>query len=368
MLLNLKRKILSILTFLSLSLFTFISYFYITEIYLPSLLGDEFLLANNRFIHNYINDQFIINPNVVINPKSINNANIVYPPLEIIKNELDISSENFDKLKKVTYLIDDIKMGIYLEDLVEDLNDKILSFNIKIIDEKAKVFKVEIDSNFYILKRLSKHSTVNSNDLLADQFDNENIVKILASFSRNMGKNKSYIWFISEYLDYPAYSDYIFNGDLETIRKIAVDLINGLSALHKENVVHGDLYTRNVRGNLKEDGTVMYKLIDLGLAKKINNEQKFIKEAQQDFGRLEALLFNMANIIGDFDDIPEEEKKNFLDFRLVAGGFTENKLENIEDLFAHPFITGASLGIENDKFGKRKEYENGNGFIKNWYN
>lgn len=387
MLFNIKRNTKLKLKTIILTVVSIIFWFYIIRIFLRDPMMNEIILSKKIIDYDQINDQLDINvnhiPKAFTNPPleikktefdisienldNVKNDNFIYPPLEINKKELDMSIEDLDNLKQITYLIDDNISYKNIFDLIDDINVNYPSFTIEVILWHNNVFKININSNVYILKRLFNNELYDSNDLVADQFDSPNIVKILGSFSRNMGINQSYTWFISEYLDVPVDSDYIINGTMETLRKITVDLLNGLSALHKENVVHGDIYVTNVCGKTEEDGTVTFKLIDFGMAKMYNDKNSFIKVAQQDFARFEELLMDIVENMKNFNNFSELEKKKFLDFRLVAGGFTENMIKDIQDLFNHPFITDLPLDIENDKFGKRKEYQYGKGFFENTY-
>lgn len=344
MLFNIKTKTTKTLKVVFLILFSVMFGLYITHIFLPDLKINEILLLNN------INVQSVMNF-VTIRQSTKNNDvlpdkdELIYPPLEINKNDLNILDEDLDNLKKATYLIDIIKDS-FLNTLYKNIRKIISFFNINILDLEPRVYKFNINSKYYILKRISKNNDFNSNDLIAEQFDSPNIVRILASFSRNLGKNNSYIWFISEYLNVPVDGEYITNGNIKKIQKIAIDLLNGLDALHKQNVIHGDLFERNICGKPEKDGSVTFKLIDFGLAKKYDDEEKFSKEARKDFYCFGVLIYDIANNMKDFEHISRLEKTEFLDFCLFASGhYSENIPKSVQDLFDHPFISGLQRKI-----------------------
>src|SRR5580693_4894020 len=52
--------------------------------------------------------------------------------------------------------------------------------------------------------------------------------------------------------------------------EIATQVAAGLAAVHEQNLVHRDIKPSNVMVRLKDDGTITAKIIDLGLAKTVN--------------------------------------------------------------------------------------------------
>ena len=52
--------------------------------------------------------------------------------------------------------------------------------------------------------------------------------------------------------------------------EIATQVAAGLAAVHEQNLVHRDIKPTNIMVRLKEEGSVMAKIIDLGLAKAVN--------------------------------------------------------------------------------------------------
>ena len=44
----------------------------------------------------------------------------------------------------------------------------------------------------------------------------------------------------------------------------------GLAAVHEQNLVHRDIKPGNIMARLKDDGSITAKIIDLGLAKAVN--------------------------------------------------------------------------------------------------
>src|SRR6516162_2981207 len=62
------------------------------------------------------------------------------------------------------------------------------------------------------------------------------------------------------------------SGRVET--KVALEIIAqgaaGLAAIHEQNLVHRDIKPSNILVRLKDDGTLRAKIIDLGLAKSVD--------------------------------------------------------------------------------------------------
>ena len=52
--------------------------------------------------------------------------------------------------------------------------------------------------------------------------------------------------------------------------EIATQVAAGLAAVHKQELVHRDIKPSNIMVNFEEEGAVTAKIIDLGLAKAVN--------------------------------------------------------------------------------------------------
>jgi serine/threonine protein kinase len=58
--------------------------------------------------------------------------------------------------------------------------------------------------------------------------------------------------------------------DMNLALEIATQVAAGLAAIHEQNLVHRDIKPSNIMVHLKDDGTLRAKIIDLGLAKSLN--------------------------------------------------------------------------------------------------
>src|SRR5262249_38377689 len=58
--------------------------------------------------------------------------------------------------------------------------------------------------------------------------------------------------------------------EIKLALEIAMQVAAGLAAVHKQKLVHRDIKPSNIRGSFEEGGTVTAKIIDLGLAKPVN--------------------------------------------------------------------------------------------------
>ena len=58
--------------------------------------------------------------------------------------------------------------------------------------------------------------------------------------------------------------------DVKLALEIAAQVANGLVAVHKQKLVHRDIKPSNIMVSLEEGGALTAKIIDLGLAKAVN--------------------------------------------------------------------------------------------------
>jgi serine/threonine protein kinase len=58
--------------------------------------------------------------------------------------------------------------------------------------------------------------------------------------------------------------------DVKLALEIATQVAAGLAAMHKENLVHRDIKPSNIMVSFEKGGAVTAKIIDLGLAKTVN--------------------------------------------------------------------------------------------------
>jgi serine/threonine protein kinase len=58
--------------------------------------------------------------------------------------------------------------------------------------------------------------------------------------------------------------------DVKLALEIATQVAAGLAAIHKQKLVHRDIKPGNIMVSLEEGGAVTAKIIDLGLAKAVN--------------------------------------------------------------------------------------------------
>jgi hypothetical protein len=64
--------------------------------------------------------------------------------------------------------------------------------------------------------------------------------------------------------------------EVKTALEIATQVTAGLAALHKQNLVHRDLKPGNIMVSMEDGGALTAKIIDLGLAKAVNEENSHI--------------------------------------------------------------------------------------------
>jgi len=93
----------------------------------------------------------------------------------------------------------------------------------------------------------------------------ENIVEILDFGQTNDGQP----YFIMEYLTGESLSEAVGRGAMapEQVEAIGVQMCRALQAAHTKGIVHRDLKPHNVQLCMKQDGALLVKILDFGVAK-----------------------------------------------------------------------------------------------------
>ena len=93
----------------------------------------------------------------------------------------------------------------------------------------------------------------------------ENIVEILDFGQTNDGQP----YFIMEYLTGESLSEAVARGAMapEQVEAIGVQMCRALQAAHTKGIVHRDLKPHNVQLTVKQDGALLVKILDFGVAK-----------------------------------------------------------------------------------------------------
>jgi serine/threonine protein phosphatase PrpC len=95
-------------------------------------------------------------------------------------------------------------------------------------------------------------------DWIAQRIDSAHVVR-----RRDSGRRKTYLYNVTEFIDGQTLAQWMVDHprpDLETVRGIAEQIALGLTALHRQEMLHQDLRPANVM--IDRNGTV--KIIDLG--------------------------------------------------------------------------------------------------------
>jgi serine/threonine protein kinase/serine/threonine protein phosphatase PrpC len=95
-------------------------------------------------------------------------------------------------------------------------------------------------------------------DWIAQRIDSAHVVR-----RRDSGRRKSYLYNVTEYIEGQTLAQWMIDNprpDLEAVRDIAEQLARGLTAFHRQEMLHQDLRPANVM--IDRSGTV--KIIDLG--------------------------------------------------------------------------------------------------------
>src|SRR5688572_16175444 len=122
-----------------------------------------------------------------------------------------------------------------------------------------KFFSAEASAKYQILNTLQK----------ASKLDHPNLCKIYAvellSTKNIMGETENVVVAVMEYLEAGNFENYVKTEPGYT-DKLFVDILKGLSYLHKHGIVYGDLRPQNIL--ITTDGDLpVAKIIDFGLAR-----------------------------------------------------------------------------------------------------
>src|SRR5215831_12142838 len=100
---------------------------------------------------------------------------------------------------------------------------------------------------------------------VAAQLRHSNVASVL-----HLGKSEGNYFYAMEFVEGETLDQLMKrSGKLEAklALEIATQVTAGLAAIHEKNLVHRDIKPTNIMVSLKEDGSVTAKIIDLGLAK-----------------------------------------------------------------------------------------------------
>ncbi|ELA40805.1 uncharacterized protein VICG_02158, partial [Vittaforma corneae ATCC 50505] len=234
----------------------------------------------------------------------INSITAVGSDLGVVIKKLSILTKLFDQIN--------IRDHKYKNEILTFLNSEYGLKDIKIEDLRwFYVFKITHGANSYILKQIG-HSIgggygYNSRDLLAEYVNSPNVIEILHVFERHIqlkaGEDEDmYTWYLTEYLDIGLDSEYVKQGGIDMIRNVGRDVLNGLKALHDRIITHEDIKLDHVRGvwKTKEDGSreLIFKLIDVGIAKYHMTDESLYWGITSDFSELGSMLKKLSFMVG----------------------------------------------------------------------
>ena len=128
-----------------------------------------------------------------------------------------------------------------------------------------KFFTADASAKYHILGKLKK----------AVKLEHPNLCKFydieLLSTTNVLGETENVVVGIMEYLDAGDFSSFI-NTNPQYSDKLLLDILKGLSYLHKHGIIYGDLKPQNILIKIEEDDEPTAKIIDFGINTSIESD------------------------------------------------------------------------------------------------
>ncbi|MCX7797706.1 MAG: protein kinase [Melioribacter sp.] len=124
----------------------------------------------------------------------------------------------------------------------------------------SEIFALKIINPILLNEEENRKLLANEGKILT-KIDNENVVKVY-----EFGESERHSYIVMEYLPGGTLDEYIRNNfpiAIEKVINIALQICNGLIAIHKQNIIHRDLKSSNIM--FDRNGKV--KIMDFGLSK-----------------------------------------------------------------------------------------------------
>jgi len=250
--------------------------------------------------------------------------------LESNQKNLTISNTLNNTITAIT----DEKKVMYIEEQFEiktDLGQGGFAI-IKLIEDKNTLDKfalkiIQRNSSVYLQK--DPYMTYKREVDVLENVNHSNIIKLIQHGTYKIKKNhiRNSPCLILEYAENGCLFDYIGVGEEKgfpenIVKKIFLDILNGLNYLHKQGFVHGDLKTENIV--LLSDWTV--KLCDFGNSYQMKSEDKFNPYFGSSalYASPEILSGCNNNLLGDKNDV---FSLGIILFALLLGGKPFRKAE-----------------------------------------
>jgi hypothetical protein len=158
-------------------------------------------------------------------------------------------------------------------------DERYLVFNVKIgSGGMARILRgirrsdhMPVAIKYLMLEDLSRYASVNTltalfrneGRLLCEKLDHPNVIK-----GYEFGVAESNYFIVLEYIEGGSLYDMIRKGpvDLDTFSAVGLQMCDGLDYIHKENVIHRDINSKNILIARSHDEALRVKVIDFGLA------------------------------------------------------------------------------------------------------
>jgi len=140
------------------------------------------------------------------------------------------------------------------------------------VNTMSAVFLNKGKSGSFIMKRTILRD-VSQEEGIARALKHPNIMETTSSkmsYGTESSTEEGHLFLFSEYLDVRITQSYVGKSE-ELIKDIMRDILEGLKYMHALNIAHLDLKIANIMGQTLEDGEVVYKILDFGFARNLNN-------------------------------------------------------------------------------------------------
>lgn len=210
-------------------------------------------------------------------------------------------------------------------------------------------FKYAVGSKKYFLKSVGFGPyRMNNNDILFETLDSPYIAKVYRVLYDHVvlkdGQSLDKFWVLTEFLDISIES--LGGEDMDIIRQIMRDTLNGLIYLQSQGIQHDDMHLENVQGrriNVGGKTEYRFKIIDFCFSYSHTgaNSLKATQNMKEYCSDLPPMsdLYSFTRELRIFATPSQSEKPAFDEFMYECEKEASQKKPDMKRLLKHPFMT-----------------------------